>query len=508
MQSAYCTFKPCKDNRQIKNETNYISKDLVFVFYEICNLFLSMDLHFEEHNDQSLKRFEKMLKTDNVYFFDSVDFERIIHYYIDSGKINLAKKAIDLSLEQHPDTIGLRLLKAELLILEERFSEVIQLLDEIQALEPTNEEVFIQKAMLLSKQELHQESIDLLEKALEFSEENNLDVLSLIAMEYLFLEDFERALLYFRNCLEIDPADFTTLFNVVYCYDMLDQPKKAIQFLKQYIDKEPFSETAWHQLGRQYNIINDDIEALKAYDYAILIDEQFIGAYIEKAKTLESLKRYDEAIANYLVTIELDDPTAYAYLRIGSCFQELNNIEKAKEYYLKSNDQDPFLDKPLIALADLYFQKEDYQKALFYINQLINIDDENPKYWKIYAESNLKIAFFAEAAKAFQKCLDLNDNSLEIHLALSDAYYFIGDYKGAIKTLFRAEVYFHKYAEIEYRLSGLHFSIKSNDLGVTHLQNALHINIQKYREFQSLFPVVHNNTVVKTIVQRYRNSTL
>jgi tetratricopeptide (TPR) repeat protein len=465
-----------------------------------------VDLHFEENENLSLKRFEKMLKTDNIYFFDSADFERIIHYYIDNGKINLAKKAINLSLEQHPDIVGLRLLKAELYILEENFQEAIQLLEEIEALEPTNEEVYIQKAMLLSKQEHHQDSIDLLEKAIEYSEDSNLDVLSLIAMEYLFLEDFDRALLYFRNCLEIDSDDFTTLFNVVYCYDMLEQHEEAIQFLRQYIDENPFSETAWHQLGRQYALVKNDIEALKAYDYAILIDDKFIGAYLEKAKTLESLQRYNEAIANYLITTELDDPTAFAFLQIGGCYESLNNYEKAVEFYLKSSEQDPYLDKPLIALSELFFSQENYQKALFYVNMLINIDDENPYYWKLYAQLNLKIAFFAEAAKAFQKCLDLNKNSLDIHLALADSHYFIGDYKEAIKVLIKAEIYYHNHAEIEYRLSGLHFLIKANDLGIKHLQKALHINAKKYRDFQKLFPTIHNSLAVKIVLQNFRSS--
>jgi tetratricopeptide (TPR) repeat protein len=466
-----------------------------------------MDLHFEENNNQSLKRFEKMLRTDSIYFFDSAEFERIIHFYIDNGKINLAKKAIALGLEQHPDAANLRLLKAELFILEESFDEALELLSEIEALEPSNEEVYIQKAMLLSKQEKHEEAILLLNKALELQEEATIDVLSLIAMEYLFLEKFERALLYFRNCLEIDSQDVTTLYNVVYCYDMIDQPEEAITFLKQFIEKEPYSETAWHQLGRQYVFLDELIEALKAFDYAILIDDQFVGAYLEKAKTLESLKRYEEAIANYLITTEIEDPSAFAFLRIGFCYEQLKKKDDAIAYYLKSNEQDPFLDKPLIALADLYYKAEEYQKTLFYINKLITIDDENPKYWKIYAQSNLKIAFFEEAGKAFQKCLDLDDNSLDVHLSLADTYYFLGDYKDAIKVLLNAEVFYHRQAEIEYRLSGLYFLLKSNTLGVKYLQNALHINAREYRIFQRLFPVIHHSSGVRTILQNFRNST-
>jgi tetratricopeptide (TPR) repeat protein len=465
-----------------------------------------MDLHFEEQDNQSLKRFEKMLKTNSVYFFDTTEFERIIKYYIDSGKTNLAKKAISLGLQQHPNTIGLRLLKAEMLIVEDKHSEAISLLEEVEALEPNNEEVLIQRALLLSKKDQHNEAIDLLKNALDISEEDNIDILSLIGMEYLFLEDFERALLYFKNCVEIDVKDHTNLYNIVYCYDMLEKSQEAIKYLKNYIDKEPYSEVAWHQLGRQYYIIESYIESLKSFDYAILIDEQFVGAYIEKAQVLEELQRYEEAIENYLITTELEDPSSFAFLRIGKNFEELDNKDAAIEYYLKSNEQDPFLDKPLLALANLYYKYGDYQNTLFYINKLIEIDEENPDYWKLYAESNLKITFYNEAAKAFSKCLELGGTSLEIFIELADTYYLLGDYTEAIKVLLEAETYFHGHVDIDYRLSAFYFLINSNSLGEKYLLRALKTNASKYRMFKSMFPSVHNSRIVKSIVLRFQNT--
>ena len=64
---------------------------------------------------------------------------------------------------------------------------------------------------------------------------------------------------------------------------------KQLEFLNSYIDKNPYSEVAWHQLGRQYFVLNMFKEALTCFDYAVLIDESFIGAYLEKAKTYEQL---------------------------------------------------------------------------------------------------------------------------------------------------------------------------------------------------------------------------
>ena len=54
----------------------------------------------EEDYNLSLSKFESMLKTNKVLFFDSEEFEEIILHYLDMGKAALAKKALKLALEQ------------------------------------------------------------------------------------------------------------------------------------------------------------------------------------------------------------------------------------------------------------------------------------------------------------------------------------------------------------------------------------------------------------------------
>jgi len=49
--------------------------------------------HEEEENSLSLSKFESMLKTNKVFFFDSEEFEDIILHYMDTGRLNLAKKS-------------------------------------------------------------------------------------------------------------------------------------------------------------------------------------------------------------------------------------------------------------------------------------------------------------------------------------------------------------------------------------------------------------------------------
>ena len=106
----------------------------------------------DENEEVTLSKFESMLKTNSVFFFDSNEFENIIHHYLESGKIALAKKAIKLGLSQHPASLNLKLFKIETLIFENKLNEADRLLSPLFEIEPNNEELYIQKANIYSKQ--------------------------------------------------------------------------------------------------------------------------------------------------------------------------------------------------------------------------------------------------------------------------------------------------------------------------------------------------------------------
>ncbi|WP_347173988.1 tetratricopeptide repeat protein [Polaribacter uvawellassae] len=447
-----------------------------------------------------------MLKTNSVYFFDSVEFEEIIQHYLDNGKHSLANKAVKLGLEQHPTSIVLKLLKVELLIFEDKLQNATSLINEIEAIAPNNEELLIQKAIILSKNDKHVEAIQTLNKILAVTDDP-VDIWSMVGMEYLYLDDFENARLNFANCIDVDYEDYSSLYNVVYCFDMENNHEEAIVYLTNYIDTNPFCEVAWHQLGRQYFVLNRFKEALRAFDYAVLIDESFIGGYLEKAKTLEELKRYEEAIQNYLITLELDDPTAFVFVRIGECYHKLNDLDAATKYFKKAVHEDPLLDKAWLLLTNLFQEEKEYQKALYYIKKALHIDDSNPMYWRKYAEINLKLNFYEEAVKAFEKCLDLDDQSLEIYVGLADVLLFLGEFKDALKVIIKAKNTYKQFAEIEYRLCGLFMLTSKEKYALIHLKNGLAIDEDYRKIIEELYPTVFDNENVQTIIQNYLKAT-
>lgn len=457
--------------------------------------------HDEEDYNLSLSKFESMLKTNKVLFFDSEEFEEIILHYLDMGKASLAKKALKLALEQHPRSTGLKLVQVEMLVYDDKLETAEKLLNELYAIEPQNEEIFIQKANIYSKRDNHEKAVELLQEALKLTDDYA-DVYNLIGMEYLFMDNLEFAKENFIKCLEEDVEDQAALYNVVYCFEFLDQNKEAIAFLEKYIDRNPYSEIAWHQSGRLYYGLQDYENALRCFDYASMIDDEFMGAFMEKAKSLERLKRYEEAIESYNRTIELDDPTSYALLRIGKCYEKLGNKPLALKYFHKTVHEDPLLDKGWIAITDFYVRQKNYQKALFYVNKAIGIDNENRLYWKRYATINRALDFLEEAEMGYRKAVEFGDYELDTWLYWIDILQNLGEYDAAIHTLLQASEYFPEEFQLEYRLAGLYFAEGDEAKGKFHLSNGLRVSFENHTILENLFPDVWAREDVREMINK------
>lgn len=461
----------------------------------------------DEHNNFSLTRFESMLKTNSVFFFDSEEFEEIVHHYLHIGKLALAKKATKLGLEQHPTSISLKLFQVEMYILENQLEIADDLLNQLYVLDQNNEEIYIQKANIFSRRDKHKEAIQLLEQALEITDDEA-DVLSLLGMEHLFMEDYENAKDFFMRCLEADEDDYSALYNIIYCFEYLEQYEEAIDFLNDYLNKNPYSEVAWHQVGKQYFELKKYKKALAAFDFAIISDDSFIGAYFEKGRVLEKLKRYQDAIESYSITLGLDDSTSYALLRIGKCYEKLGDSELALQFYLKCVEEDSLLDKGWIAITDYYIKRKQYQKALYYIDKAISIDSENSLFWKRYARLNNRLHLFEEAEIGYRKALELGNYELESWLTRGDILINLGEFEAAINNFIQALEFYPDHVELEYRLAGLYFQLNQEEKGSVHLKNGLNSEPEYTMIIEELFPTVFTMKRVKEIINKHKNPSV
>ena len=465
-----------------------------------------MSLDFSERPSRPIIKFESMLKTDDIYFFDAEDFEDIIHYYLNNGKIALAKKGIKIGLQQHPTAVELKLLLVEVMVFENNLEGAGNLLDELQLIDTLNEEIYIQRANIFSKQDNHHGAINLLKKALKLSK-HSIDVHALLGMEYLFIDSFKLAQEHFIKCVDHDPEDYSSLYNVIYCFEFQEDFDGAIAYLNIFLDKNPYCEVAWHQLGKQYCSKNLLQEALDAFDFAIISDDIFTGAYFEKGKVLEKLGRYEDAIENYETTITIEDPTSHAYLRIGKCYEKLGNHEKAKYYFYQTVHEDPLLAKGWLAITNFYYRTKDYKKALYYITKALNINEENAAFWKKCAQINVALNDYKQADIAFQQLVALGNYELDTWLDWAKISRAHGNIDEAIQILTQGREFFPENLKMHYRNIG--YLLLKNDFSNARLMLRetikLDHSLKKIHLFNNHFPEFKNLEWLKAILNKAKN---
>lgn len=460
-----------------------------------------MALESSERPDRPITKFESMLKTDDVYFFDSEDFEDIIHHYLNNGKISLAKKGIKIGLQQHPASIELKLLQVEVMVFENNLLAAEKLLDELQLLDANNQEVYIQRANICSKKDNHEGAVGLLQEALNLSSDS-VDIYSLLGMEYLFMDNFKMARESFMKCVDFDEHDYSSLYNVIYCFEYLEDFDGAIVYLNEYLEHNPYCEVAWHQLGKQYYCKQMYSEALAAFDFAIISDDTFIGAYFEKGKVLEKLGKYKDAIDNYETTISIEDPTSHAFLRIGKCYEKLKNSEMAKYYFYQTVHEDPMLDKGWLAITNYYYRIKNYEKSLFYINKALNIDGGNALYWKKCAKIHVALNDFDQACFAFKQAIDLGNYELKTWLKWAEVAHKNNDTEGAIQILKQGKEFYPNNVKILYMSVGILLLAGDSINARIHLIDALKLDkkTKKIHFFHNQFPQFRELDWLKTIV--------
>jgi tetratricopeptide (TPR) repeat protein len=177
----------------------------------------------------------------------------------------------------------------------------------------------------------------------------------------------------------------------------------------------------------------------------------------------------------------------------------------ALKFYNKTVHEDPLLDKGWIAITDFYVRQKNFQKALFYVNKALNIDNENRFYWKRYASINKEMNFFEEAEYGYRKAVEYGDYQLDTWLFWVDILQFLGEFESAVQTLLQASEYFPEEFEIEYRLAGLYFMLLETEKAKFHLSNGLRLNFKNRTILEELFPVVWTRKIVQNAINRHKH---
>ena len=170
------------------------------------------------------------------------------------------------------------------------------------------------------------------------------------------------------------------------------------------------------------------------------------------------LENYQEAIQGYA---QLDNRTIYeqtgisTYQRIGFAYAQLGKIETATEFLEKALELE-YDDLTAFELASLYFDREEYQKAVLYFKQLDTISPDFEGYEYGYSQALHKEHQVQEALRIAKQGLEKNPFETRLLLAASQFSYELHDTSGAENYLLAAKEDAEDTEEILLRLATIY----------------------------------------------------
>lgn len=170
------------------------------------------------------------------------------------------------------------------------------------------------------------------------------------------------------------------------------------------------------------------------------------------------LENYQEAIQGYA---QLDNRTIYeqtgisTYQRIGFAYAQLGKFETATEFLEKALELE-YDDLTAFELASLYFDQEEYQKAVLYFKQLDTISPDFEGYEYGYSQALHKEHQVQEALRIAKQGLEKNPFETRLLLAASQFSYELHDASGAENYLLTAKEDAEDTEEILLRLATIY----------------------------------------------------
>ena len=443
---------------------------------------------YEEEVKNAVQKFERMKKNNENYFFDVIEFETIIDYYIESNNSLKAFEAATLATEQHPHSVSIQLRKARVLLDKGRAVEAIRILKKLESIEPGNHEIYIAKGTALGMLGDIQGAKKMFDYSLTLDSEDVENILFAITSVLQNLNYYEHLIPYMEKLIEMEPEFNAHLYDLAYAYEKTEDFENSIKFYLKYLEEEPFSDSAWYNLGIIYNKLELYEKAMEAYDYALAINSQNAFALFNKGNILSNLERYADAIPVYHEYIENEPESFEAMTYLAECYEKINEATMARKYYQEAIELAPDFADPWFGLGVLALNAGNTDDSLIFFRKAVRLDDENPEFWYLLGKAHYSKGEKKAALRCFREALKLDVYYDEVWSNLGYIILKDGLAMRAIPYLEHAYKITGDVPGINYLLASFYLHTGSTEKSFRHLSLAISIDKDLFMEFEDIFP--------------------
>lgn len=358
--------------------------------------------------EEVILRFENMKKNNEACYFDVIEFETIIDYYLDCNDPVKAFEAMSLACDMHPNSVPIQIRRARVLIEKGKAIEALSIIRRIENIEPGNYEIDICKGTALAMLGDITGAQGSFNQALESDAEDEETILYSITSVLQNLNYYEQMIPYLLRLADMEPDFIAHIYDLAYAFEKKGDYEKSIRYYNRYLEEEPNSDSAWYNLGIIYNKTGDYDNALVAYDYALAINPSNTFALFNKANILSNLERFSEAMEVYREFVEEEPESLEGLTYLAECYDKTGNEEMAKKYYFEAIELTPEYPDPWFGLGLLSLNRDKAAESIPLFRKAIHLDHSNPEYWFTLGKAHIMLNEAKRAIKCFRETLSID----------------------------------------------------------------------------------------------------
>jgi len=458
---------------------------------------------YEEEIKNAVQKFERMKKNNEKYFFDVIEFETIIDYYIECNNSIKAFEAATLATQQHPNSVSIQLRKARVLLDKGRAVEALRILKKLENLEPGNHEIYVAKGTALGILGDIQGAKKIFDFALTLDSDDPGNILFSITSVLQNLNYYEYLIPYLEKLIDLEPEFYAHVYDLAYAYEKTEDYENAIVSYLIYLENEPFSDSAWYNLGIIYNKQENFEKALEAYDYALAINSQNSFAIFNKGNILCNLDRYDDAIPVYHEYLENEPESFEAMTYLAECYEKTHDLALAKKYYHEAIELAPDYADPWFGLGIIALESGIPDDSLIFLRKAVRLDDENPEIWYMLGKAHYAKNEKKAALRCFREALKLDVYYNEVWTDLGRIILYDGLTHKALPYLEKAYKIIGDVPGINYLLASFYLHFGYSEKAYRHLLLALDVDKELFRDFHDIYPKHLLNRKIKKLLENY-----
>jgi tetratricopeptide (TPR) repeat protein len=443
---------------------------------------------YEEEVKQAVQKFERMRRNNENYFFDVIEFESIIDYYIESNNPSKAFEAAALATEQHPNSVSIQLRKAKVLLDKGRAVETLKILKKLENIEPGNHEIYIAKGTALGILGDIQGARKMFDYALSLDSDDIENILFAIVSVLQNLNYYDHLIPYLLRLMEKEPDFKAHLYDLAYAYEKTEDFENSIAYYQKYLEEEPFSDSAWYNLGIIYNKLEQFDKAMEAYDFALAVNYQNTFALFNKGNILSNLERFNEAIPVYHEYLENEPDSFEAMSYLAECYEKTGEFILAKKYYHDAIELAPEYAEPWFGLGVIELNSGNADDSIIFFRKAVRLDDENPEYWYLLGKAQYIKGEIKSALSCFREALKLDAYYDEVWSDLGRIIKKEMLASRAIPYLEHAYKVTGDVPGINYLLASFYLQTGSNEKAYRHFAIAVDMDKDLFTDFVDLFP--------------------